>query len=83
MFGDLDIKNLFYRFFDRLDPWIAEFDHFAIFQDHVIVLPVKIGLFVMCLIFPKLMFANQAALQQQFYGIVERRATNAIFFILM
>ena len=28
------------------------------------------------------MLANQAALQQQFYGIVERRATNAVFFIL-
>jgi hypothetical protein len=65
MFGNLDIKNLFYGFFDSLYPWIAEFDNFpGVGKDNMIVVTVKIRFFVLRLVLPKLVLSYQSAFQQ-------------------
>src|SRR5690606_32589093 len=78
----LDIKNLFDGFFYGLYPGIAKLHHFAgIRKYHMIVLSVKIGFLVLCLIFAKLVFAYKFAFHQEFYGIVEGGPTNPIVLV--
>ena len=65
MIVDLDVENFLDRFFDRLDPWVTELDDFpGIGQDHMIVLPIEVLLFILCLVFTELVFTDQLAIQQ-------------------
>ncbi len=82
MVGNFNIKNLFNGFFDGVYPRVAKLDHLSIGKDNVVVVPVKIRFFVMGLVLPKLMFANQPAFQQEFNGIVEGSPTYAIVLVL-
>lgn len=64
MIVNLDIKNLLYCLFDRLYPGITEFHNLPrVCQDHMIVLPVKIGFLILSLVFTELVFAHKFALQ--------------------
>jgi len=83
MVVDFYVENFFYRFFDRLDARIAEFDDFArIGHDDVVVLLVEIGFFVMRLVLPELMLPDQSAVEQQFDRVVQRCAADTIIFVL-
>ena len=54
-----NIENLLYGFFYRLYPGITKFNNFPrIGQDYVIMLPVKIRFFILCLILAKLVLAH-------------------------
>lgn len=82
MFRNINIKYFFYRLFYALYPWIAKFDHFScVCKDNMIVLPVKIGFFILGLILAKLMFSYQSTIQKQFYSVVERCPAHAVFLI--
>lgn len=65
MVVNLDIKNIFYCFFDVLNTWVTKFFDFpGIGEYDMIVLAIKIRFFVVRLIgTSKLMFANQSALE--------------------
>lgn len=77
-----DIEDFLDRFFDGLDARVAEFDHFArIGHDDVVVLLVEIRLFVVRLVLPELVLADERAIQKQFDGIVQRRAAHAVVFV--
>lgn len=63
MVGYFDIEDFFDGLFDTLDPRVAELDHLSAGKDDMVVLFVEIGLFVMRLVLPELMFSYQAAFQ--------------------
>ncbi len=83
MVGYFYIENFFNRLFDGLDPGIAKLYHFpCIGEDHMVMLPVKIGFLVLSLVFTKLMLAHQFAFQQKFYGIIKRGPAYPVVFVL-
>ena len=83
MVVNFNVKNLFYRFFDRLYPWVAKLDNLpGIGHDDMVMLLVEVGFFIMALVLAKLVPSNQAAFQKQFYRVVERSAAHTIVFIL-
>ena len=56
---DFDIEDFLNGFFDGLNSRIAELhDLSSICEDHVVVLPIEIRFFVLCLIFSKLVLPN-------------------------
>ena len=58
-----DIKYFFYRFFYLLNSRVTKlFNLSCISIDKMIVLMIKIGFFILSLIFAKLVFSNQTAL---------------------
>ena len=58
-----NIENFFDCFFYVLDSGITKFLYFSgVCKDDMIMLAVKIRLFILRLIFSKLMFSNQTAL---------------------
>ena len=60
MIVNFNPKNFFYSLFDGLNSWITKLNYLpGICHDDVVVLFIEIGLFIMCLILSKLMFANQ------------------------
>src|SRR5690606_32318950 len=82
MVGYFYIKNLFNGFFYAVYPGVTKFNNFTISEDYVVVVLVKIRFFVVRLVLPKLMFANQTTFQKQFYCIIKCRAAHAIIFVL-
>ena len=56
-----NIEDFFDCFFYVLNSRITKFFYFTrICKDDVVVLTVKIGFFVLCLVFAKLMFSDQS-----------------------
>lgn len=82
MVGYFNIKNLFYGFFYVVNPRVAKLNHFAIGENNVVVVAVKIRFFIVCLVLAKLVFAHQAAFQKQFNSIVKRGTAYAVVFVL-
>jgi len=79
---DLNIKNLLNGFFNRLDARVTKLNHLArVGHDDVVVILVKIRFLVMRLVLPKLVFADQCAIKQQFNGIVQGGAAHAIVLV--
>ena len=59
-------------FFYILDSGITKFLYLSgICEDDMIVLAIKIGLFILGLVFAKLVFSHQSTLQKEFDGVVE------------
>ena len=59
MIVDINIEYFLDCFFYILDSWITKFLDFSrICENNVVVLAIKIRLFVLGLIFPKLVFSN-------------------------
>lgn len=82
MVRDLNAENVFNRLLDGLDARVAEFDHLArIGHDDVVVLLVEIRFFVMRLVLAELVFAHQSAVEQQFYGVVQRGTRHAVILV--
>lgn len=78
-----DIENFFYRLFDRLDTRIAELhDLTGVRKYDMIVLPVKIRFFVVCLVLAKLVLSCQPAFQKQLYGIVQGSPADPVVLVL-
>ena len=69
-------------FFYVLDPRITKFLYLSgICEDDMIVLAIKIGLFILGLVFAKLVFSNQSTLQKEFDGVVECCPAYPVIFV--
>ena len=56
---------------DLLDPWITKLNNITgIHVYQMVVLHAAVGLFELCYILSELMFDNQAAIEQQFNGVL-------------
>ncbi len=83
MVVDLYIENILHRFLDGLDPGIAEFNDLAgVGHNDMVVLPVKVGFFVVRLALAKLVLANKFRFQQKIDRIVQRCSAHTIIFVL-
>ena len=61
MIVDFDIKDFLYCFFYILNSGVTELLNLArVSENDMIVLTIKIGLFVLRLVFPKLVFSHQS-----------------------
>ena len=61
MIVDFDIKNFLYCFFYILNSGVTKLLNLAgVGENDMIVLTIKIGLFVLRLVFPKLVFSHQS-----------------------
>lgn len=77
-----NIEDFFDCFFYVLNSGITKFFYFTrIRKDDVVVLTVKIGLFILRLVFPKLMLSNQSTFQKKLDGIVKCRSANPVIFV--
>ena len=80
---DIEIEDVAHLIPYLLDARIAEFQNVsAILADEVIVLFVFKRLIKERNIFSKMMFHNQVAVQQQFYGVVDSGAAYPVFLAL-
>ena len=62
MVVDINIENFFNGFFDVLYSGITKFFDFSgVGKNNMVVLAIKIGFFVLSLVFSKLVFSNQSA----------------------
>ena len=69
-------------FFYVLDSGITKFLYLSgICEDDMIVLAIKIGLFILGLVFPKLVFSYQSTLQKEFDCVVECCPAYPVIFI--
>ena len=69
-------------FFYVLDSRITKFLYFSgICEDDMIVLAIKIGLFILGLVFAKLVFSHQSTLQKEFDGVVECCPAYPVIFV--
>ena len=69
-------------FFYILDSGITKFLYLSgICEDDMIVLAIKIGLFILCLVFAKLVFSHQSTLQKEFDGVVECCPAYPVIFV--
>ncbi len=83
MVHDFNTKDFFHGTFNVFYSGVAKLQNFTgICHNYVVVLFVFVRFFKLCQIFAKLMFPNQVASQQQIDGIVKRRPTYAVIFIL-
>lgn len=61
MIVDFDIKDFLYCFFYILNSRVTELLNLArVGENDMVVLTIKIGLFVLRLVFPKLVFSHQS-----------------------
>ncbi len=66
-----DFQCIFHKPADIVDPGIAEFDHFSCgCIDKMVVLLELVRPFELCTVVAELVFGDQAAVEQQFDGIV-------------
>lgn len=71
MIMNVDVKDVFYGFFNGLYPGIAKFNNLpGIRENYMIVLPVKIRFFVLRQVLSELVFSHQSAFKENFYGVV-------------
>jgi len=69
--------------FDLLNPGVVELEHFTCFiENEVIVLGYHVCLLKLGVIRSKLMLGNQAAIQKQFYRVIERSSADPVFMVL-
>src|SRR5690606_27701421 len=79
---NLNAKNFFDGSFDRLNSRVTKLNDFTgIGKDNMVVLTGKITLFVMSLLFSKLMFTNQFCDQQKINRIIKCYTANSVLFI--
>ena len=77
---DLDIEQFLERSLDLLDAGIAKLDDFTrVGEDDVVVLLDAVALLVLGDFFAKLVLADQIAIDEQLYRVVERRTADPVF----
>lgn len=77
-----NIEYFFDCFFYVLNSGITKFFYFTrICKDDVVVLTVKIRLFILRLVFAKLVFPDQSTFQKKLYGVVKCCSANPVIFI--
>ena len=77
-----NIEYFFDCFFNVLDSGITKFLHLSgICEDDMVMLTIKIGLFVLGLVFAKLVFSHQSALQKEFDSVVECCPAYPVIFV--
>jgi hypothetical protein len=68
--------------YDLFDPGIAEFNHIpGLHVDQVIMLHATIGLFELGNVFSELMFDHQAAIKEEFNGIIKGGPAYPVIFV--
>ena len=83
MMYDIELQKLANGILNVLDAWVTEFHHFvAIGTDQMIMLPVTVGFFVLCQIFPKLMLCYQFTFHQQIQRIIYRSSADPVILVL-
>jgi len=83
MVMNFNTENLLNCFFDGLYPRVAKLDHLSrIGHNDVVVLLVEIRFLVVALVLPELVPAYKAALQKQFYRVVQRCTAYTVVLVL-
>ena len=71
----MEVQQLADHSLDAVNTWVAEFHHFMAFSaDDMVVLAVTVALLILSEVAAKLMLADEALLDEQIQGVVDRGA---------
>ena len=71
----MEVQQLADHSLDAMNTWVTEFHHFMTFSaDDMVVLAVTVALLILSEVTAKLMLADEALLDKQIQGVVDRGA---------